>query len=83
MCGEDTSHLIELLIKQASIGLTLSERTDEKEYLENFLRRNINNHDLAYALYLIVSGLNSYSAEDNYQKTLLLNLEKNAKKDVR
>ena len=83
MCGEDTSHLIELLIKQASIGLTISERTDEKAYLENFLRKNIDNSDLAYALYLIVSGLNSYSAEDNYQKTSSLNLEKNAKKDVR
>ena len=83
MCGEDTSHLIELLIKQASIGLTISERTDEKAYLENFLRKNIDNSDLAYALYLIVSGLNSYSAKDNYQKTSSLNLEKNAKKDVR
>ena len=83
MCGEDTSHLIELLIKQASIGLTISERTDEKAYLENFLRKNIDNSDLAYALYLIVSGLNSYSAADNYQKTSSLNLEKNAKKDVR
>ena len=64
-CADDCDGLIYSLLRQAATGLTLSERTEDKNLLASLLRREqkeFPDSDLPLILYLIASGLNRYSA---------------------
>ena len=83
-CGDDCNGLIYTLLKQAAVGLIIAERSQEKEILTSLLEREINSpdSDLPLILYLIVSGLNSYSFANNCKNTTHANeVRKKRKKE--
>ena len=80
-CGDDCNGLIYWLIKQVSVGLIISEQTEDKDLLASLLAQEQKSADsnLPQILYLIAYGLNSYSSAYDHKKTLLANEEKRKK----
>ena len=81
-CGDDCNGIIYEVLRQAAVGLILSERTDDKNILTSLLehdQKKSNDSDLPLILYLIAAGLNSYSTAMDYQRTRLANEFKKSK----
>ena len=80
-CGDDCNGLTYWLIKQAAVGLIISERTEDKDLLASLLEQEQKSADsnLPQILYLIASGLNSYSVAYDHKKTHQANEEKRKK----
>ena len=82
-CADDCNGLIYSLLRQAAIGLALSERTDDKKLLTSLLQRDqeeFPDSDLPLILYLIASGLNRYSTAIACKNTRNATETKKAKK---
>lgn len=80
-CGDDCNGLIYWLIKQVAVGLIISEQTEDKNHFTSLLEQDQKSADsnLPQILFLIASGLNSYSAAYDHKRTLLANETKKRK----